>query len=107
MFQYFILKMDCTTDILEVWKELTLLNVNNIKKINNGLEVSENKYLPIYQMKLAQYNIYFNLQEQTLRLDIVYNKLLQSAQNDLPDYLPEKKMSKRQSSKYILFVINI
>jgi len=53
--------MDCTTDILEVWKELTLLNVNNIKKINNGLEVSENKYLPIYQMKLAQYNIYFNL----------------------------------------------
>lgn len=39
MFQYFILKMECSTDILELFKELTLLNVNNIQKIDDGLKV--------------------------------------------------------------------
>lgn len=35
-----------------------------------------------------------------MKIDVIYNNLLQSAQKNASDYAPEKKMSKRQSSEY-------
>jgi len=65
--------MDCSTDILEVWKKLTLISVKGIKTVDGVLE------------------------EQMMKLDVSYNKLLHCAQNEIINYGPAKKMPKRQS----------
>lgn len=45
--------------------------------------------------------IYFCVfKEQIMKLDVFYNDLLQSAIKDKSDNVSEKKMPKKQSSKY-------
>lgn len=41
-----------------------------------------------------------------MKLDVFYNDLLQSVITDQSDYVSEKKLSKRQSSKYICAISN-